>query len=74
MSARLESMRGNWRRRLTASLLGLISLLAVSSACGQSMPSVAATDRGLFWKVEKDGRTSYLLGHRARMEARVAAA
>ena len=55
-------MRGNWRRCLTASLLGLISLLAVSSACGQSMPSVAATDRGLFWKVEKDGRTSYLLG------------
>ena len=62
MSACLEIMCGSWRRGLTASLLGLVSLLAVSSACGQSMPSVAASDRGLFWKVEKEGRTSYLLG------------
>ena len=55
-------MRGIWRRCLPSSLFSLISLLAASSACGQSIPSVAPTDRGLFWKVEKDGRTSYLLG------------
>ena len=62
MSACLERMRGNWRRGFTALLLSLVSLLAASSAGGQSMPSIAQSDRGLFWKVEKDGRTSYLLG------------
>ena len=62
MSACLERMRGNWRRGFTALLLSLVSLLVASSAGGQSMPSIAPSDRGLFWKVEKDGRTSYLLG------------
>ena len=62
MNAWLEIVRGEWRRGFTVSLVSLVSLLAASSAGGQSIPAVASTDRGLFWKVEKDGRTSYLLG------------
>ncbi len=62
MSVLLEVMRGDWRRSITVSLISLVTLLATSSAGGQSIPAVGATDRGLFWKVEKDGRTSYLLG------------
>ena len=62
MSVRLEVMRGDWRRGIAASLISVVSLLAASSASGQSIPAFASSDRGLFWKVEKDGRTSYLLG------------
>lgn len=53
----LMVLRGVWRRCATLSLFTVI-FLTVGSAYAQS-PS---TDRGLFWKVEKDGRTSYLLG------------
>ena len=50
------------RRCITFSLFSVMPLLMVSASYAQSMPSAGSTDRGLFWKVEKDGRTSYLLG------------
>ncbi len=55
----LHSVR---RRCIAFSLFSVMSLLIGSSSHAQSMPSAGSTDRGLFWKVEKDGRTSYLLG------------
>jgi uncharacterized protein YbaP (TraB family) len=61
MSA-LTVLRGIRRRCITFSLFGVMPLLMLSSAYAQSIPSAGSTDRGLFWKVEKDGRTSYLLG------------
>lgn len=42
-------------RKPLASLFGVLLLLVASAAHAQ-------TDRGLFWKVEKDGKTSYLFG------------
>ncbi|HVG04387.1 MAG TPA: TraB/GumN family protein [Burkholderiaceae bacterium] len=42
------------RRKFLRSFVGVL-LLGVGTAQAQA-------DRGLFWKVEKDGRTSYLLG------------
>lgn len=62
MSACVKIMQSTWRTCFTFSLLSLIGLLTASLAFGQSIPSAASTDRGLFWKVEKEGRTSYLLG------------
>ena len=50
------------RRCIAFSLFSFLPLLVVSSSHAQPMSSAGATDRGLFWKVEKDGRTSYLLG------------
>ena len=54
-------LHSGWRRWVTFSLLGAISLLTAGAVYGQSTSS-APTDRGLFWKIEKDGKTSYLLG------------
>ncbi len=61
MSACLKNMQNTWRTGIAVSAL-MLGLLTASSACGQAMPSVVSSDRGLFWKVEKDGRMSYLLG------------
>ena len=47
---------------MTLSLFCCIGLMTASCAYAQSTSSTAQPDRGLFWKVEKDGRTSYLLG------------
>lgn len=55
-------MRNTFRKHLTFALVGLLSLLTAGAANSQSTPTAAPTDRGLFWKVEKDGRTSYLFG------------
>lgn len=55
-------MRNTFRKHLTFALVGLLSLLTVGAANSQSTPTAAPTDRGLFWKIEKDGRTSYLFG------------
>ena len=54
-------LHSGWRRWVRFSLLGAISLLTAGAVYGQSTSS-APTDRGLFWKIEKDGKTSYLLG------------
>ena len=54
-------LHSGWRRWVRFSLLGAMSLLTAGAVYGQSTSS-APTDRGLFWKIEKDGKTSYLLG------------
>ena len=55
-------MRNAFQRYLAFPLVGLLLVLLGSAVQGQSTPSSARADRGLFWKVEKDGKTSYLLG------------
>ena len=50
------------RKCVVFSLCSVMPLLMVSASHAQSTPSAGSTDRGLFWKVEKEGRTSYLLG------------
>jgi uncharacterized protein len=62
MSASLTVLHRIRRRCLAFSLFSVIGLLTAGCSYAQSTPSAASTDRGLFWKVEKDGRTSYLLG------------
>lgn len=69
-------MTGRWLRRglaaLAAAVLGLASAAAQSqaaAACPPLLPSAAkadsggpARDRGLLWRLTRDGRTSYLYG------------
>src|SRR6187402_2793471 len=62
MSALPTFLHGVRRKCITFSLFSVIGLLTASCAYAQSMPSAVAADRGLFWKVQKDGRISYLLG------------
>ncbi len=62
MSTRLTIKRGIWRSYAAWWLFSVVSLLTASCASAQSIPSAAPSDRGLFWRIEKDGRTSYLLG------------
>lgn len=57
-----KAVRNTLRRYVTLSLFCVMGLLAASAGHGQSIPAAAPSDRGLFWKIEKDGRTSYLLG------------
>ena len=49
------------RNRVTLPLAGLLLVLATASYA-QATAGNASSDRGLFWKIERDGRTSYLLG------------
>lgn len=58
----LTVLRGVLRSGITGTLFSVMSLLMVSASYAQSMPAAGSTDRGLFWKIEKDGRTNYLLG------------
>ena len=62
MTSRRKTAYSASRRYVTFSAVSVICLLTSVAVYGQSTSTAAPTDRGLFWKIEKEGRTSYLLG------------